>query len=98
MRASIIKPASVIEVVRRVFVMAHVAAVSAVAGPTVAATVGWPNATDDHESTSIRRPAKRADAVLEIRNASGFAAIHRQQVNLSARLLGRHRCRRRGRR
>src|SRR5258707_7797792 len=65
MRASIVEPTGVVEFVRSVFVMTHVAAVF-----VIGATVTGADPTDDHESTAVRRPAKRAYAVLEIRDTS----------------------------
>src|SRR5437868_8969639 len=64
--AAIVEPTSVIEFVGTVLVMTHVTAIPGIAG----ATVAWPNSANDNEASSIRRPAKEADSILQIANAS----------------------------
>src|SRR5438128_5424557 len=65
-RAPVIKPTSVVELIRRVLVMTNVAAIFWISRPTVTPIIGRPNTTDDDHSRSIRRPANQAHAILEI--------------------------------
>src|SRR6266436_6754928 len=76
--APIIEPTSIIEFVRTIPVVPHVAAIAAF-GAGIGPAIGWTDATDDHQTSSIRRPAKYADAILQIGNSLRFAAVHRQQ-------------------
>src|SRR5215468_7275210 len=82
MRATIIEPAGVVELVRRVLVMSHVASVFAFR-PTVARA----DATDSDQPAAVGRPAKGAHAILEICKPFGFATAHGQQIDLSAQWL-----------
>src|SRR5207245_6732107 len=84
MRAPVVKPTRVVEFVGNVFVVAHVAAIA-----VFRAGVAGADPTYDYQACSVGRPAKDAHSIFQIRDSSGLTAIHREQVNLIARLLGR---------
>ena len=79
--AAIIEPAGVVELVGKGFVMPHIAVVF-----VTGAIVARPGAAHTGEPRPIGRPLKAVDAVLEISDAARFAAVHRQDVDLRARI------------
>src|SRR6266852_3846397 len=58
-RPPVIKPPRVIELVRTVLVVTHVAAIF-----ILSAVITGSNPADDHQTRSIRRPAKYADSIF----------------------------------
>src|SRR6185295_3990035 len=91
MSAPVIEPTRVIELVRTILVMANITAIFAVAGAAVTPIIRWPNAADCNQTRPIRRPAKDAHSVLQVRDSPGFATTHRKQIDLIAWLFRRRR-------
>src|SRR5258705_12225575 len=88
MRAPIVKPTGIVELVRSIFVVTYVASVFA-----LRAIVARSGSTNDDKTIAIRRPLKAVHAILETGEAPRLAAIHRKQVDLRVWRLG---CRARG--
>ena len=79
MAALVVVPAGVVELVRDVRVVAHVALAGG--GRHV---VAGPGAAHHYQPLSVGRPLKRARAVLEVSERQGFAAIHGKNADLRA--------------
>src|ERR1043166_8074845 len=62
------------------------------------AVVAWSKSAYAGEPLSVGRPLKTAHSVFEIRDASSFAAVHREHPNLRTRVAGRAFVRRSSRR
>src|SRR5205085_8024732 len=78
--AFVVEPTRVVELVRRMKVMAHVAARWMF--------IARACATEQDDARAIGRPLHGARAVSVIGQAARLAALHRQQIDLRARRLG----------
>ena len=84
-RAPVIKPSSIVKLVRTVLVMPDIAALfarRATFSVAISVMVAWANAADYYQAIAVKRPAKVADSVLKVCNPFGLTALKGEHINL----------------